>query len=182
MIFLICNDTERLDQDISGIVATTCDHCFQCSCVSKWVNSSCPVIFVSLLFGIFIVNFTEGLVIRKKKEKKKKEKHFFSYWAIFCFFLLGVSPLSEPLSKTNMLNLWDKWKSLDLFNLWVCWVWKVCWIFIRSKLSANWLDKTWSTICYELYHVHHRVTLRLIIYYLKNSFEIIPFVVVCKYP
>ncbi|XP_078150564.1 zinc finger (ubiquitin-hydrolase) domain-containing protein [Carex rostrata] len=34
---------ERLDQDISGIVATTCDHSFQCSCVSKWVNSSCPV-------------------------------------------------------------------------------------------------------------------------------------------
>ncbi|TVU16364.1 hypothetical protein EJB05_39923 [Eragrostis curvula] len=34
---------ERLDQDISGILATTCDHSFQCSCVSVWVNSSCPV-------------------------------------------------------------------------------------------------------------------------------------------
>ncbi|XP_038971868.1 BRAP2 RING ZnF UBP domain-containing protein 1 isoform X2 [Phoenix dactylifera] len=34
---------ERLDQDISGIVATTCDHSFQCSCISKWVNSSCSV-------------------------------------------------------------------------------------------------------------------------------------------
>ncbi|XP_072980779.1 BRAP2 RING ZnF UBP domain-containing protein 1 [Typha angustifolia] len=34
---------ERLDQDISGILATTCDHSFQCSCVSEWVNSSCPV-------------------------------------------------------------------------------------------------------------------------------------------
>uniref|UniRef100_A0A0D9WAC2 RING-type domain-containing protein n=1 Tax=Leersia perrieri TaxID=77586 RepID=A0A0D9WAC2_9ORYZ len=34
---------ERLDQDISGIMATTCDHSFQCSCVSMWVNSSCPV-------------------------------------------------------------------------------------------------------------------------------------------
>ncbi|XP_020110517.1 BRCA1-associated protein isoform X2 [Ananas comosus] len=34
---------ERLDQDISGIVATTCDHSFQCSCVSTWANSSCPV-------------------------------------------------------------------------------------------------------------------------------------------
>ncbi|KAJ4813725.1 zinc finger (ubiquitin-hydrolase) domain-containing protein [Rhynchospora pubera] len=34
---------ERLDQDITGIVTTTCDHSFQCSCVSKWVNSSCPV-------------------------------------------------------------------------------------------------------------------------------------------
>jgi len=34
---------ERLDQDISGIVATNCDHSFQCSCVSMWVSSSCPV-------------------------------------------------------------------------------------------------------------------------------------------
>ncbi|KAJ3677227.1 hypothetical protein LUZ60_002951 [Juncus effusus] len=34
---------ERLDQDISGIVVTSCDHSFQCPCVSKWVNSSCPV-------------------------------------------------------------------------------------------------------------------------------------------
>ncbi|KAM0882258.1 hypothetical protein ACQ4PT_032427 [Festuca glaucescens] len=34
---------ERLDQDISGIVATNCDHSFQCSCVSMWVRSSCPV-------------------------------------------------------------------------------------------------------------------------------------------
>ncbi|XP_078150585.1 uncharacterized protein LOC144545884 [Carex rostrata] len=34
---------ERLDQDISGIVATNCDHSFQCSCVSKWDNSSCLV-------------------------------------------------------------------------------------------------------------------------------------------
>ncbi|WOL00493.1 BRCA1-associated protein isoform X1 [Canna indica] len=34
---------ERLDQDISGIVATTCDHSFQCSCISKWANSSCSV-------------------------------------------------------------------------------------------------------------------------------------------
>ncbi|PAN40425.1 hypothetical protein GQ55_7G307200 [Panicum hallii var. hallii] len=34
---------ERLDQDISGILATTCDHSFQCSCVSVWANSSCPV-------------------------------------------------------------------------------------------------------------------------------------------
>ncbi|XP_015691594.2 BRAP2 RING ZnF UBP domain-containing protein 1 [Oryza brachyantha] len=34
---------ERLDQDISGIMAATCDHSFQCSCVSMWVNSSCPV-------------------------------------------------------------------------------------------------------------------------------------------
>uniref|UniRef100_A0A1D1ZKV5 BRCA1-associated protein n=1 Tax=Anthurium amnicola TaxID=1678845 RepID=A0A1D1ZKV5_9ARAE len=34
---------ERLDQDISGIVTTGCDHSFQCSCISKWANSSCPV-------------------------------------------------------------------------------------------------------------------------------------------
>ncbi|ONK60228.1 uncharacterized protein A4U43_C08F15760 [Asparagus officinalis] len=34
---------ERLDQDISGIIATTCDHSFQCSCISKWANSSCSV-------------------------------------------------------------------------------------------------------------------------------------------
>ncbi|KAM3371105.1 hypothetical protein ACQJBY_018466 [Aegilops geniculata] len=34
---------ERLDQDISGIGATNCDHSFQCSCVSMWVSSSCPV-------------------------------------------------------------------------------------------------------------------------------------------
>jgi hypothetical protein len=40
---LCVNWSERLDQDISGILATTCDHSFQCSCVSVWANSSCPV-------------------------------------------------------------------------------------------------------------------------------------------
>lgn len=34
---------ERLDQDISGIITTTCDHSYQCSCISKWANSSCSV-------------------------------------------------------------------------------------------------------------------------------------------
>ncbi|KMZ76024.1 Ubiquitin carboxyl-terminal hydrolase [Zostera marina] len=34
---------ERLDQDTGGIVTTDCDHSYQCSCVSKWMNSSCPV-------------------------------------------------------------------------------------------------------------------------------------------
>lgn len=34
---------ERLDQDISGILTTLCDHSFQCSCISKWTDSSCPV-------------------------------------------------------------------------------------------------------------------------------------------
>ncbi|KAG0480042.1 hypothetical protein HPP92_010900 [Vanilla planifolia] len=34
---------ERLDQEITGIMSTTCDHSFQCSCISKWSNSSCSV-------------------------------------------------------------------------------------------------------------------------------------------
>ncbi|KAJ6796048.1 BRCA1-associated protein-like [Iris pallida] len=34
---------ERLDQDTSGIVAATCDHSFQCACISKWASSSCSV-------------------------------------------------------------------------------------------------------------------------------------------
>ncbi|XP_020589072.1 BRCA1-associated protein isoform X2 [Phalaenopsis equestris] len=34
---------ERLDQEITGIMSTTCDHSFQCSCISKWTNSSCSV-------------------------------------------------------------------------------------------------------------------------------------------
>ncbi|XP_077237919.1 zinc finger (ubiquitin-hydrolase) domain-containing protein [Tasmannia lanceolata] len=34
---------ERLDQDTSGILTTVCDHSFQCSCTSKWTDSSCPV-------------------------------------------------------------------------------------------------------------------------------------------
>ncbi|KAK1315615.1 hypothetical protein QJS10_CPA05g00120 [Acorus calamus] len=34
---------ERLDQDTSGILATTCDHSFQCSCMSKWASSSCSI-------------------------------------------------------------------------------------------------------------------------------------------
>ncbi|XP_068636418.1 BRAP2 RING ZnF UBP domain-containing protein 1 isoform X2 [Aristolochia californica] len=34
---------ERLDQEISGITTTLCDHSFQCSCISKWRESSCPV-------------------------------------------------------------------------------------------------------------------------------------------
>ncbi|KAJ8635060.1 hypothetical protein MRB53_009327 [Persea americana] len=34
---------ERLDQDTSGILTTLCDHSFQCPCISKWTDSSCPV-------------------------------------------------------------------------------------------------------------------------------------------
>ncbi|PKU87167.1 BRCA1-associated protein-like isoform X1 [Dendrobium catenatum] len=34
---------ERLDQEITGITSTTCDHSFQCSCILKWANSSCSV-------------------------------------------------------------------------------------------------------------------------------------------
>ncbi|KAG9450628.1 hypothetical protein H6P81_010593 [Aristolochia fimbriata] len=34
---------ERLDQEISGITTTLCDHSFQCSCISKWRDPSCPV-------------------------------------------------------------------------------------------------------------------------------------------
>lgn len=35
--------TERLDQDMSGILTTICNHSFHCSCISKWADSSCPV-------------------------------------------------------------------------------------------------------------------------------------------
>lgn len=34
---------ERLDQDMSGILITMCNHSFHCSCISKWTDSSCPV-------------------------------------------------------------------------------------------------------------------------------------------
>ncbi|XP_022023039.1 uncharacterized protein LOC110923548 isoform X1 [Helianthus annuus] len=34
---------ERLDQDMSGILMTMCNHSFHCSCISKWTDSSCPV-------------------------------------------------------------------------------------------------------------------------------------------
>ncbi|KAF8393180.1 hypothetical protein HHK36_021421 [Tetracentron sinense] len=34
---------ERLDQDTSGILTTLCDHSYQCSCISKWTDSSCSV-------------------------------------------------------------------------------------------------------------------------------------------
>ncbi|XLR51374.1 hypothetical protein HN51_002112 [Arachis hypogaea] len=34
---------ERLDQDTSRILTTICNHSFHCSCISKWVDSSCPV-------------------------------------------------------------------------------------------------------------------------------------------
>ncbi|KAL4180075.1 hypothetical protein AMTRI_Chr13g90340 [Amborella trichopoda] len=34
---------ERLDQDISGILTTICNHTFHCSCISNWTDSSCPV-------------------------------------------------------------------------------------------------------------------------------------------
>uniref|UniRef100_A0A0D6R608 BRCA1-associated protein n=1 Tax=Araucaria cunninghamii TaxID=56994 RepID=A0A0D6R608_ARACU len=34
---------ERLDQDISGILTTVCNHSFHSSCISKWTDSSCPV-------------------------------------------------------------------------------------------------------------------------------------------
>ncbi|KAI7994247.1 BRAP2 RING ZnF UBP domain-containing protein 2 [Camellia lanceoleosa] len=35
--------TERLEQDMSGILTTICNHSFHCSCISKWADSSCPV-------------------------------------------------------------------------------------------------------------------------------------------
>ncbi|XP_062089939.1 BRAP2 RING ZnF UBP domain-containing protein 2-like isoform X2 [Humulus lupulus] len=34
---------ERLDQDMSGILTTICNHSFHCSCISNWTDSSCPV-------------------------------------------------------------------------------------------------------------------------------------------
>ncbi|KAF3947181.1 hypothetical protein ACB098_05G074800 [Castanea mollissima] len=34
---------ERLDQEMSGILTTICNHSFHCSCISKWTDSSCPV-------------------------------------------------------------------------------------------------------------------------------------------
>ncbi|XP_052176452.1 BRAP2 RING ZnF UBP domain-containing protein 2 [Diospyros lotus] len=34
---------EKLDQDMSGILTTICNHSFHCSCISKWTDSSCPV-------------------------------------------------------------------------------------------------------------------------------------------
>ncbi|GMQ09071.1 hypothetical protein CsSME_00052557 [Camellia sinensis var. sinensis] len=34
---------ERLEQDMSGILTTICNHSFHCSCISKWADSSCPV-------------------------------------------------------------------------------------------------------------------------------------------
>ncbi|KAI5082038.1 hypothetical protein GOP47_0001781 [Adiantum capillus-veneris] len=34
---------ERLDQHISGILTTVCNHSFHSSCISKWTDSSCPV-------------------------------------------------------------------------------------------------------------------------------------------
>ncbi|KAH9542492.1 hypothetical protein CY35_13G010200 [Sphagnum magellanicum] len=34
---------ERLDQHISGILTTVCNHSFHSYCISKWTDSSCPV-------------------------------------------------------------------------------------------------------------------------------------------
>ncbi|BBG99163.1 zinc finger C3HC4-type RING finger family protein [Prunus dulcis] len=35
---------ERLDQDMGGILTTICNHSFHCSCISKWTDSSCPIV------------------------------------------------------------------------------------------------------------------------------------------
>lgn len=40
---------ERLDQDMSGILTTICNHSFHCSCISMWADSSCPVSFSLLV-------------------------------------------------------------------------------------------------------------------------------------
>ncbi|KAG6507105.1 hypothetical protein ZIOFF_032446 [Zingiber officinale] len=37
---------ERLDQDTSGILTTICNHSFHCSCISKWTDSSCPLVLL----------------------------------------------------------------------------------------------------------------------------------------
>ncbi|KAJ7542954.1 hypothetical protein O6H91_09G057000 [Diphasiastrum complanatum] len=34
---------ERLDEHISGVLTTVCNHSFHSSCISKWTDSSCPV-------------------------------------------------------------------------------------------------------------------------------------------
>ena len=39
----VTNFAERLDQDMSGILTTICNHSFHCSCISMWTDSSCPV-------------------------------------------------------------------------------------------------------------------------------------------
>ncbi|XP_057834952.2 BRAP2 RING ZnF UBP domain-containing protein 2 isoform X2 [Cryptomeria japonica] len=42
-IGLIFPRFERLDQHISGILTTVCNHSFHSTCMSKWTDSSCPV-------------------------------------------------------------------------------------------------------------------------------------------
>jgi len=37
----VCLD--RLDQHISGVVTTVCNHSFHCTCLSQWADTSCPV-------------------------------------------------------------------------------------------------------------------------------------------
>eukprot|EP00899_Mesostigma_viride_P012179 jgi/Mesvir1/20962/Mv08031-RA.1 len=34
---------ERLDEQVSGVLTTVCNHSFHCACLSKWGDSSCPV-------------------------------------------------------------------------------------------------------------------------------------------
>ncbi|KAI3929806.1 hypothetical protein MKX01_025974 [Papaver californicum] len=35
---------EILDQEMGGILTTICNHSFHCSCISKWTDSSCPIV------------------------------------------------------------------------------------------------------------------------------------------
>ncbi|KAF6164120.1 hypothetical protein GIB67_017704 [Kingdonia uniflora] len=43
LVITLLKFTERLDQDMGGILTTICNHSFHCSCISKWTDSSCPV-------------------------------------------------------------------------------------------------------------------------------------------
>lgn len=82
------NCLERLDQDTSGILTTLCDHSFQCSCISKWTDSSCPVsMSISLLeffVYVFLMHILHLLICSLRSE------NIYKFLCLFVFYVVSI--------------------------------------------------------------------------------------------
>ena len=121
---------ERLDQHISGILTTVCNHSFHSTCISKWTDSSCPVhaptslLNVCKLTSLYTFTCTCKYIILFDKD-------------VYMDCLIGVQILPAAVRKINMLRLWHFREPLDMCHLWVCGLWEVRLVFSSTFFPAG---------------------------------------------
>ena len=125
-----CPSAERLDQHISGILTTVCNHSFHSTCISKWTDSSCPVhaptslLKVCKFTSLYTFTCTCKYIILFDKD-------------VYMDCLIGVQILPAAVRKINMLRLWHFREPLDMCHLWVCGLWEVRLLFSSTFFSAS---------------------------------------------